>query len=151
MVLAKNTIPATHHAQAQEIFNTVATHLFTQGRQAINEDSDGFDGVACRYRASDGARCAVGALIADEVYDFAMEGQNIDALLLGLGDASPAYPELAWMIPLRSLLSNLQDIHDYDFNWRSGTEMRSALREVADAHRLDASILATLRFADARA
>lgn len=150
MVLAKNTIPAMHMAQAQEVFNKVATHLFTQGRQAADEDSHGLGGISCRYRASDGTRCAVGVLIPDEVYDSEMEGQDVGSLLLGLGDVSPAYPALTWLVPLRSLLDNLQDVHDFDFNWRSDKEMREALREVAQRHRLDALILDSLSFPEPR-
>lgn len=48
---------------AQEMFTTVVLHLRKQGRRAVEEK----DGVFyCRYRASDGASCAVGCLLTDD-------------------------------------------------------------------------------------
>lgn len=52
----------------QELFDRVVTHLRTQGRPA----KDGW-GV-CNYRAPDGCKCAIGALIPDETYDEVFEG-----------------------------------------------------------------------------
>jgi hypothetical protein len=65
------------------------------------------DAGACRYRAPDGTRCAVGCLITDEAYTPALEGhpvgldivrQALEASGVGLG-------------PL-ALLAHLQDLHD---------------------------------------
>lgn len=46
-------------AVAQQVFDVVATHLFTQGKQAR-------EGGNCQYRTKAGLKCAVGALITDE-------------------------------------------------------------------------------------
>lgn len=85
---------------AQEIFDLVTTHLFTQNRRA--EQYDG----ACAYRF-DGLRCAVGVLIPDNVYCPAFEGKAVGTLieeffLFGLADWREHGP----------LLSKLQRIHD---------------------------------------
>lgn len=85
---------------AQEIFDLVTTHLFTQNRRAEEYD----DG--CFYRLA-GLRCAVGVLIPDDLYCPAFEGKTVGTLieelfLLGLAD---------WR-EHGLLLSNLQKIHD---------------------------------------
>lgn len=58
----------------QKTFDTVATHLITQGAQAMETEE-------CRYRTSDGKRCAVGCLIPDELYSPKFEGKNAWAML----------------------------------------------------------------------
>lgn len=45
----------------QELFDRVVTALIRQGRPSLNDS-------ACAYRGDDGAKCAVGHLISDEVY-----------------------------------------------------------------------------------
>lgn len=45
----------------QELFDRVAEHLLTQGKQAKQ-------GTTCVYRAPDGSKCAIGCLIPDEKY-----------------------------------------------------------------------------------
>lgn len=52
----------------QEIFDKVAEHLQKQGHRALNEDG------VCVYRGKNGTKCAVGALIPDELYDSKIEG-----------------------------------------------------------------------------
>ena len=55
------TLATLHEATAQEVFDQVATHLLTQGTQAVA-------GGACVYRGNDGTKCAAGSLIADSEY-----------------------------------------------------------------------------------
>ena len=59
--------------KAQEIFDTVATHLFRQGHQAI-------DNGTCLYRAPNGDMCAVGVLIPDEYYEKDFEMLPVSAI-----------------------------------------------------------------------
>lgn len=47
----------------QEIFDTCLTHLRAQGQRALN------DRGTCQYRADDGLKCAIGALIPDDKYN----------------------------------------------------------------------------------
>jgi hypothetical protein len=53
----------------QEIFDFVVRALLKQGRPA-------YDGNQCRYRTSDGRKCAIGHLIPDEKYTPAMESYS---------------------------------------------------------------------------
>lgn len=60
----------------QLIFDTVARHLLTQGTRAVTEY-----GRACRYRGPDNTKCAIGALIPDDIYSDHLEGGGVHALL----------------------------------------------------------------------
>jgi hypothetical protein len=90
--------------QAQEIYDTVYKHLMGMNHRSML-------GVRnCVYRAPDGSKCAVGALIADDEYDSDMEGESAQSL------------SVKGMLPVRLaehvlLLGNLQSIHDSPFNW----------------------------------
>lgn len=88
---------------AQEVFDRVATHLLKQGGCAT-------DGESCMYRSGNGKTCAVGCLIPDNLYDYAIEGSVVagpdtgDHLLLIL-KALGLHPHL-------DLLKELQNLHD---------------------------------------
>lgn len=82
----------------QEAFTAVVLHLRKQGRRAMT-------GTDCLYRAPDGCKCAIGALIPDDQYNPNLEGSNVRALtyLPALQDINP------------DLLHDLQNTHDlYD-------------------------------------
>lgn len=86
---------------AQEIFNLVVEHLFTQGRPA-------YDGHrVCMYRTHVGLRCAVGVLIPDDLYDPAFETNKADTVIQELFDA-----DLADWREHKDLLLSLQVAHD---------------------------------------
>lgn len=133
---------------AQEIFNKVATHLFTQGSPSLTLNG-------CAYRGDGGNKCAAGPLIPDKIYRSGMEGLNVEDLARD------------WK-PLRELWGNnvdliqdLQFLHDGVTNleltgtdesrsrtWGSTEAMRAALATVAATHDLNASVLDTLHFED---
>jgi hypothetical protein len=138
----------------QEIFDTVAKHLFTQGKPAkqmmpLSEDDDEED-YQCRYRAADGGKCAVGVLLPDELYVESMEGQSLSGLITNAHKRG--WPELpSWMEENASLLMDLQGAHDSDFYWETTKKMRKRLFNIAkDRGDLDANVLATLSFSDGR-
>ena len=85
----------------QEVFDKVVNHLLEQKYQASYEG-------ACVYRAPDGASCAVGCLIPDELYDEEMEGSSLhlpdDKLVAALEELD------LWQH--RKLLKDLQEVHD---------------------------------------
>jgi hypothetical protein len=96
----------------QEVFNTVATHLFNQGKQAGEyreeeiRDGEYAPSFKCLYRGPEGTKCAAGFLIPDELYNPAMENRSIY-------DVIEAYPKLAELLEgNRGLLVELQNIHD---------------------------------------
>jgi hypothetical protein len=127
--------------QKQEIFDKVATHLFTQGKQAMN-------GEACQYRAEDGTMCAVGCLIPDEIYSPAIENRSWDDFQYASDpEMKKVYSALGSGKNLK-LLDRLQSVHDEAPNWESEKTMKNALASVAKIHHLDASILEGLHFED---
>jgi len=93
-----------HNLQtAQDIFDTVATHLLTQGAKALSSDEG-----RCVYKAPDGLQCAVGCLIKDEHYSEYFEDLGADNFrvlesleLSGVGTLGNL-----------DLLGSLQNIHD---------------------------------------
>lgn len=97
-----------------EIFNKVARHLIKQGGRAME------NGV-CRYRGPAGTKCAIGALIPDELYDPEIESKSIANVLWQwpkiaeylVGDVKPrnSDEEEAFRI-----LRELQGVHDGGFN-----------------------------------
>lgn len=128
----------------QEIFDTVARHLFTQGERAGREHRDEhgeFYDFECLYRAPGGKTCAVGCLIPDDAYRPSMEGSGADLLCRMYADRLPE-----WMPLNVDLLDRLQGAHDYHINWKDDAAMKFALGVAADAHGLDKSILYTLSF-----
>ena len=86
----------------QEIFDKVVAHFAVQ-REAAAEYG------VCMYRTPDGRKCAIGALIPDEVYSRSLENKFVRTLLLefpdimrasGLSDGDVCF------------LFALQDVHD---------------------------------------
>lgn len=124
--------------EAQEIFDTVATHLFVQGRRATSPGND----LMCAYRGEGGAKCAVGVLIPDEIYDEMMEGRTVSGLV---GSAHYALPD--WMIEAQELLKDLQNVHDTEVNWKNSATMNAALSAVAVERNLNSVVLDGLTFA----
>lgn len=119
----------------QEIFDTVSTHLITQGHPAKKSKNG-----KCVYRAPNGDMCAVGCLIKDyyvpEMDKEHGDGTSMPSLLKRFGDILPS-----WMGDYFSLLQNLQDIHDNDHYWLSIDCMKAELRDVAKKFELNSAIL----------
>lgn len=102
---------------AQEVFDIVVNHLFTQGRPA-------YDGVqGCMYRAPDGLRCAVGVLIPDDLYDPEFETNSSDKVIHDLFKSG-----LADWREHEKLLLALQDAHDNSLRTLVGYFNTAALR-----------------------
>lgn len=128
----------------QEIFDTVARHLFTQGERSaepvLDDDGEEID-TECLYRGPDGRSCAIGALLPDAAYRKDMEGRGAAQLCRQWSDVLPA-----WMPPNVDLLEDLQIIHDRAVHWKDDAAMKFALALLADRTGLDKSILDTLSF-----
>jgi hypothetical protein len=107
----------------QEVFTRVATHLLKQNAKSVASKSS----RSCRYRGTNGLRCAIGALILDEAYSDDLEGhcassdQVTEALRLsGVTRIS------------NSFLDTLQDVHDD----HAPAVWRARLEIVAHEHKL---------------
>ena len=109
----------------QEIFDTVAQHLLTQGEKAT-------DGVTCRYRTPSGLKCAVGCLIPDELYKPEMESLNAWALIPRVRNALPGVSQ-----DDADFLGGLQELHD-DV---APSDWALSLRSFAEGRRLSPAVL----------
>ena len=126
---------------SQEIFDKIATHLFTQGEQSAKKIG------ACLYRGPNGTSCAVGCLIPDEEYLLDMENKTVYGLLDFLKNFCRTAPiTLDILTGHYGLLYDLQIVHDKDASWLNDTNMIAALTAVAHANGLNTSILARLSF-----
>lgn len=133
--------------QPQEIFDTVAKHLFTQGVQSIEEDTG-----RCLYRGPNGTMCAAGALISDELYVPEIEGYGVwtlcDDPLDRHTDKFDGFVIPTWMKEHAGLVSALQGVHDAESNWESTENMCRALLGIAIHYEVNAGILLGLSFKD---
>lgn len=118
----------------QEIFDTVATHLFTQGHRAFDDNL-----VQCAYKAQDGSMCAVGCLIRD-YYKPEMDRNPHGTDIRTVYSLYKSYlPD--WIENNLILLGALQDVHDVDYSWDSVDTLKDALKYVAVDHGLNYSVL----------
>jgi hypothetical protein len=87
----------------QEIFDKAARHLLRQNAKALRPGCS----FACAYRAADGKKCAVGALIPAKLYKPEIEDKNII-------DLEVEAPKILSHIGRRNveLLRELQSLHD---------------------------------------
>ena len=121
----------------QEIFNTVALHLFAQKCRSAS----GPEGMmTCLYRGPNGTKCAVGALIPDELYNPDMEHNILQELMKFTEFELPSY-----FADNLNLLSDLQRNHDSRMNWTAPSILASKLRLVARSFKLSSKVTGTLR------
>lgn len=99
---------------AQEIFDTVVAHLRKQNSKAIDKGD-----YLCRYRDTEGRKCAVGCLIPDDDYSSDIEGKSIVHLIDGVYFL-PSYLRREFAAN-NQLLIELQDLHDQVpvINWEN--------------------------------
>ena len=124
----------------QEVFDKVSTHLFTQGKRAIDKGTD-----HCKYRYN-GLSCAVGCLIPDSLYQDDLEGVGIQLILETDEDYKDIIDFFAGVDV--ELLSQLQSVHDDINNFESTEIMQEQLFYIADKFRLNAGILSNISFKD---
>ena len=108
----------------QETFDIVVRHLLAQGCKSY-----GLFECGCMYRNPGGMKCAVGALIPDDMYDLGIEGLRADKpaisrILLKLGHNV-------------ALCRELQIIHDHFCTM----EWHDKLRLLAEQHGLNTAVL----------
>jgi hypothetical protein len=111
----------------QQTYDTVLAHLLAQGKRASTDSG-------CKYRTSDGLKCAAGCLIPDEQYQPAMEGCLIRSYgHLTRGPASDCLARLGHDLPL---VADLQWLHDKFFGVGNNERFWTQAHEIAVAHGL---------------
>jgi hypothetical protein len=121
----------------QEIFDKVVDHMATQGKFAVSEEG------YCQYKNEDDDKCAIGALIPDELYIDGLEMHNINELLnsswcadvnLYLFDLLEDYERKD------RFYLDLQNCHDESFR-EGGVELYMKLDNFSNNYDLDKVIL----------
>lgn len=109
----------------QEAFHRVYRHLLTQGHRATRYSKTNY--VSCVYRGEDGSRCAIGALIPDELYKPELEGLGVLEIMQGNQEIVALFEDVPHL-----LLERLQELHDHvpAHLWKEGLE------EIADDYGL---------------
>lgn len=126
----------------QEVFETVARHLFAQGRQAMTLDA------GCMYRGPDDTKCAVGCLIPDEMYSPDMEFKAVAALVAGKDDLGYFLPDV--VLENQGLLTTLQGVHDSSGNWEDQDFLKVDLIHAGKRYGLNTEFLNDLTFPESK-
>lgn len=94
----------------RDVFEFIKNHLLTQGERSIMEDE-----ATCAYLGTDGKKCAVGALIREDIYHSSIEEKPVNHSLVRSA-VTKSVPN--WIINLE-LLGELQSIHDNatEYDW----------------------------------
>jgi len=94
----------------QEFYDKICAHLVKQGCRSMGE---GPLSTACLYRGANGRKCAIGAVIPDDIYTEEMDA----AADTGIRYVIEEFPQLKPFIPDVRLASFLQGAHDDFVNW----------------------------------
>jgi len=94
----------------QGIYDAVARHLLAQGAVSVATLPHG--GIGCAYRGDNGLKCAIGALIPDELYYPEMEGMGGLAVLSSIRLLDFNKHDREWVAARADLLIALQRAHD---------------------------------------
>jgi len=125
----------------QEVFDTVAIHLFKQGMQSRSNDGCAYRAIANINNQEVVLKCAVGALIPDWLYTESMEGHSVHGLLSDLSKSTDVPTEAEqelyqFLADHEDLLTALQETHDYKMEHSLGVNDHSFLATMLDvAHR----------------
>ena len=121
----------------QESFNHICRNLIGATRPSVYRDFT-IEETRCQYRGEDGAKCAVGWLIPDDLYHPHMEGKSVLRLFADHPELQEEPLFKAW--PKR-FLCELQEVHDeaatswhYPMDW--GSIMRANLTKFATNNNL---------------
>ena len=121
---------------AQEIFDTVLTHLRKQGKAAKSIYGK------CLYRGVGGTSCAVGCLIPDAMYDLRIEGLEVRHIMYGrfpggrksgAAELLPIVHRIAAHLGAEhvELLEELQSAHDWALGPQGPLAWEDSMRRVA--------------------
>lgn len=105
---------------AQQLYETVVLHQRKQGQKSHVKLAEG--DYSCRYRGSDGRKCAIGCLIPDDVYKPAMEGGDVSDIiakdLLPLNLAAEFHKNLRLLSLLQKIHDESNSFEDWEKQWR---------------------------------
>lgn len=112
----------------QTAYETMRAHFNAPGARLAKNGSDTIV-PSCSYRTETGAKCAVGCLIPDSMYDESLEGKNVFALLALV----PEVRGYLWNVD-KNFLRHAQRLHD--MHARNAVLLVELLDLLAKAHGL---------------
>jgi len=94
----------------RDVFEFIKNHLLTQGQRSLMDNE-----LTCAYFGAEGKKCAVGALIREDIYHSSIEEKPVNHSLVRSA-VTKSVPN--WIINLE-LLGELQSIHDNanEYDW----------------------------------
>lgn len=119
----------------QKIFDTVVTHLYSQGKRSVSKTS-------CLYWGEDGSKCAAGALITEDFYFPELEANR--TISYHVKENPDKFPD--WFLDNLGLIQELQTVHDRTYNWEHPNNLHNSLVEVALKYNLSPDILENMSF-----
>lgn len=130
--------------KAQDIFDQVCTHIFTQRKQALKKIySTILDKIVpnCVYKNEKGLKCAIGGIIPKHL--MTPEVAHFEG---GVYDLCIAFRAIEKYLGLNNenLLNALQEAHDGDHFWESPERMKTHLKTLGNEFDLDISVLDNL-------
>jgi hypothetical protein len=110
----------------------LANRLIEQGGRSLDETG------YCRYRGVNGAKCIIGHMIDDSVYDEKLEGKSIGSITRSANKfievLSNVYSKCPDDMPLscfKESLESLQDFHDRELMYTTSvTDVKIRLAEI---------------------
>lgn len=113
----------------QDIFNKVVEHLLSMTERCTATEKDNDSGIyPCRYRDKNNNKCAIGALIPDELYTSEIEdfSASYEPVLALLAKANYPVDQTAG-----NFYEDLQQIHDYKGHWNDDGLNRTGLNKLS--------------------
>ena len=94
----------------RDVFEFIKNHLITQGERSLMDNE-----LTCAYFGAEGKKCAVGALIREDIYHSSIEEKPVNDRLVRSA-VTKSVPN--WIINTE-MLCELQSIHDgtSDYDW----------------------------------
>lgn len=134
-----NLIDVSKPMTQQEVFNAAIEALAKQGRRSVTQPGAG----GCVYRGPEGACCAFGFFIPEDVYDPEMEGSIAETVIQN--DGFPAWMKDQDMMRMFERLQNAHDLAYLSYEDKFSTSLdrfgKTVRRQFADLPRIDLSIV----------
>ncbi len=94
----------------RDVFEFIRDHLLKQGERSLMDDE-----MTCAYLGAEGKKCAVGALIREDIYHSSIEEKPVNHSLVRSA-VTKSVPN--WIINT-DMLGELQSIHDNatEYDW----------------------------------
>tara|TARA_R100000654_G_scaffold2744_3_gene9992 strand:+ start:664 stop:1071 length:408 start_codon:yes stop_codon:yes gene_type:complete len=106
----------------QQALDKVVAHLLNGGVQSVRDTGHpALGGPACLYRGDDGAKCFIGLMIPDDLYNPTWDDPE------GAAATASDLCEQGVIDAPSQAMEQLQKIHDVDHHWNNGRNKFSSI------------------------